>query len=100
MTQTVRVLAALIATASLGAGTSALAEGEPGDRRAQLRERFDTDGDGVISEAERSAARDELRGQRESLLEQHDKDGDGRLSPAEREEAGLPRGPRGWRRSR
>ena len=52
-----------------------------------------------LAEAERSAARDQLRREREGLLEDYDKDGDGRLSPAEREEAGLPQRPRRWRRS-
>ncbi len=103
MTRSTKLLAALIAITCLGAGTSALAEEGSVDRdarRAQLLERFDTDGDGVISDAERSAARDELRSKRDELLQQYDKDGDGRLSPEEREAAGLPQGPGGWRRSR
>jgi Ca2+-binding EF-hand superfamily protein len=103
MTHSTRLLAILIAAAFLSAKTSALAEGDPGDlsaRRVQLLELFDKDGDGAISEAERAAARDQLRSQRAKLLEQYDKDGDGRLSRAEREEAGLPQAPKGWRPSR
>ena len=96
MTHGIKLLAALTATAVLTLGTSARAEDGRVDRdarRAQLMERFDTDGDGVLSEAERSAARDYLQSRRAELLEQHDKDGDGRLSAAEREEAGLASGP-------
>ncbi len=103
MNHATRLLAAMTATATLGVGTSALADGEPDERaarRAELQERFDTDGDGVVSEAERSAAREQLRGKREELIEQYDEDGDGRLSPDEREAAGLPQRPRGWRRTR
>ena len=95
MTHGTKLLAALTAAAVLTLGTGALAEDGPVDRdaqRRQLMERFDTDGDGVISEAERSAARGYLQSKRAELLEQHDKDGDGRLSADEREEAGLPSG--------
>lgn len=103
MTHAARLLMALIAMACLLAATSALAEDRPAspdERRSQFLERFDTDGDGVLSEAERSAARDELRREHEAWLEKYDKNGDGRLSPSERKEAGLPPGPGVRRRLR
>ncbi len=57
---------------------------EPGRERGRherLLERFDTDGDGELSEAERSSARESRRLKR---LEKYDRDGDGRLSDRER----------------
>jgi len=72
-------------------GNSVFARGDT-DRRAQLLEQFDTDGDGTLSDAERQAAREARRAE---LLEKYDADDDGTLSDAERAaavEAGdLPR---------
>ncbi len=60
--------------------------------RAALVERFDTDGDGELSEAERAGARETIRAQREAkraeiearLLARFDDNGDGELDEAER----------------
>ena len=78
--------------------------------REEMRVRFDTDGDGQLSEEERAAmreARGDGRGERpsrEELLERFDADGDGELSEQERaalrEEMGRRRGPGGERPSR
>lgn len=65
--------------------------GQFGDRQnmmADMLARFDTDGDGELSEEERQAAREAFRADREArrqqwLLEQYDKDGDGVLSAEE-----------------
>ena len=51
-----------------------------GKGRQRLLQRFDKDGDGKLSEAERAAAREA----RQNLLKEFDKDGDGRLSADER----------------
>ena len=64
-------------------GNSVFARGDT-DRRAQLLEQFDTDGDGTLSDAERQAAREARRAE---LLEKYDADDDGTLSDAEREAA-------------
>ena len=50
------------------------------NRRARLLDRFDTDGSGVIDEAEREAARQAVRERRGEF----DADGDGTLSRRER----------------
>jgi Ca2+-binding EF-hand superfamily protein len=64
--------------------------------REEVMRRFDTDGDGELSESEREAMREqfrERRGQRgdpvlrEALLRRYDADGDGELNEAEREVA-------------
>ncbi len=65
--------------------------------REQFMERFDTDGDGVLSEAERAAAREAReaeggrrggpegeRPSREEMMKRFDTDGDGQLSESER----------------
>ncbi|MBT8041956.1 MAG: EF-hand domain-containing protein, partial [Pontiella sp.] len=71
-----------------------------GDRptRGQFMERFDTDGDGVLSEAERAAAQEARESQggrrggpdgerpsRDEAMKRFDTDGDGQLSESERE---------------
>lgn len=69
----------------------AAAKGErPGFDRAEFMKKFDKDGDGQLSDAERTAAREEFaknqggRGNfREELLKRFDKDGDGKLSEEE-----------------
>jgi Ca2+-binding EF-hand superfamily protein len=58
-------------------------EGNAEGPRAQMRECLDTDGDGVISEEERQAARDRAR---QKLLERFDADGDGVLAGEELDE--------------
>lgn len=73
--------------------------GDREQRRAEILEQFDTDGDGQLSEAERQAARESgafsgrsgKRGRggkrRQEILEEFDADGDGQLSEAERQAA-------------
>ena len=79
----------------------------PGDGKARLLERFDTDGDGQLSESERAAAQEARGGRGDEdmaarhveILEQFDVDRDGRLNDSERtalRESGMtPRGGRG-----
>ena len=64
----------------LGAGAVALADDEPAareERRAEILERYDADGDGRLSQEERRAARERRR------LERWDTDGDGEMSEEE-----------------
>ncbi|MDP6634753.1 MAG: hypothetical protein QGG42_07640 [Phycisphaerae bacterium] len=68
------------ANRALAAGRFARAGGMEG-RRATFMAKWDKDGDGKLSEAERNAMRDEFR-KRE--IERYDKDGDGKLSDEER----------------
>lgn len=60
----------------------------PGIGKAAMLERFDTDGDGQLSEAERATAKESFKAQREQmkarLLERFDDNGDGELDEAER----------------
>ncbi|MEM9529497.1 MAG: hypothetical protein AAGA23_01125 [Pseudomonadota bacterium] len=106
----------------LGLLLSLGAAAQSDDRRARMLERFDTDGDGQLSESEREAAREaarEARGQngrrggdfearRAEILGEFDTDGDGQLNETEREalrESGKFRrggrgGPEGRRRGR
>lgn len=63
--------------------------------REQVLERFDTDGDGQLSEEERDALREQMRDRRRSgdpairqiMMRRYDADGDGQLSETEREAA-------------
>jgi len=79
-----------------------------GDRRERALERWDTNGDGEISQQERDAAKAEVEEKRAAVLEQYDENGDGKLDREERQaarEAGdLPdregRGRRGGGRHR
>lgn len=102
----------------LGLLVSLGAAAQSDDRRARMLERFDTDGDGQLSDSERVAAR-EARGQngrrgadsearRAEILGEFDADGDGQLNESERQalrESGKYRrggrgGPEGRRRGR
>jgi Ca2+-binding EF-hand superfamily protein len=104
ISQTVLLLAVLSSTSAFAQGPRG---GKPPRNDARLIERFDTDGDGSLSEEERKAAREQMQGQRpprgdrkvpphggpkdperhKRMLERFDKDGDGELSEEEREEA-------------
>ncbi|MEO0631734.1 MAG: dockerin type I domain-containing protein, partial [Planctomycetota bacterium] len=65
-------------------------KGQKGPRlsKAAMLERFDTDGDGELSEAERATAKETFKAKREQmkarLLERFDDNGDGELDEAER----------------
>jgi hypothetical protein len=63
--------------------------------REQMMQRFDTDGDGQLSESERTALQEEMgkrkgghpggeRPSREEVMKRFDADGDGQLSESER----------------
>ena len=64
--------------------------------RQQMLEKYDSDGDGKLSESERAALPEGLRQKpgnrqdRQQMLEKYDSDGDGKLSESER--AALPEG--------
>ncbi|MGJ3243287.1 MAG: EF-hand domain-containing protein [Opitutales bacterium] len=95
-------------------------ERDPVAMRQAVLERFDADGDGLLSPGERAAARQAAEDRRQAFLDRFDAngdglvdgdertavreamqawheaadtDGDGRLSPAEREAAGVPPAP-------
>ena len=70
---------------------------DPASRKAEMLKKFDTDGDGKLSDAERTALRIEMQNrpggkerkqwtpeQRAEMLKKFDTDGDGKLSDAER----------------
>jgi hypothetical protein len=52
-----------------------------------LTQRFDADGDGILSESEREGARASREAMHRKAMEQFDADGDGVLSETERERA-------------
>lgn len=74
-----------------GAGPGPKRQGPPPKR---MLERFDADGDGMLSEAERETARKEHQARKAEMLKDYDADGDGTLSKQERakvrEELGPP----------
>lgn len=86
----------LILAAALGlalAGTVAAQNQNQGPRhrghpgaalRARLLERFDTDGDGKLSEAERAAAKAQFPELSQAIIAMLDTDGDGKVSEAEK----------------
>ena len=59
----------------------------PGIGKAAMLERFDADGDGELSEAERATAKESFKAKREQmkarLLERFDANGDGEHTPAD-----------------
>ncbi|MEO1534994.1 MAG: hypothetical protein AAFS11_05480 [Planctomycetota bacterium] len=79
-------------------------KGRKGPRlsKAAMLERFDTDGDGELSEAERAGAKETLKAERDAkreqmkarLLERFDDNGDGELDEAERAVLRETLGPR------
>ncbi|MFD2158047.1 EF-hand domain-containing protein [Rubritalea tangerina] len=56
-------------------------------RRAHIIEKFDTDGDGKLSEEERKAAREAMEARKAEFIAKHDTDGDGKLSDEEKKAA-------------
>ena len=73
---------------------------DPASRKAEMLKNFDTDGDGKLSDAERTALRTEMQNrrggkerkqwspeQRAEMLKKFDTDGDGELSQEERNAA-------------
>jgi Ca2+-binding EF-hand superfamily protein len=68
------------------AGGMATTWAEPGSAPARLTwflKLFDADGNGVLDEEERQAAKEYLRKKREEVIAEWDKDGDGKLSGKE-----------------
>ena len=55
-------------------------EGKRFPNREQMIKKFDKDGDGKLSEEERAAVREEMKGRKGELLAKFDKDGDGELN--------------------
>lgn len=59
----------------------------PGPPPKALLEKFDTDGDGKLSEQEREAVRAAMEEKRAAIIAKFDKDGDGKLNKEERDAA-------------
>ncbi|MFM7182006.1 MAG: hypothetical protein ACKO2G_11160 [Verrucomicrobiales bacterium] len=59
----------------------------PGGPPKALLEKFDTDGDGKLSEQEREAAKAAMEEKRAAIIAKYDKDGDGKLNEEERKAA-------------
>lgn len=74
--------------AMLGTCTFAAAQEKPErpkrDLPPQLLKKFDKDGDGKLSDEERTAMRTEMEAKRAEDMKKFDTDGDGKLSPDER----------------
>jgi hypothetical protein len=72
-------------------GDGVVTDAERDAARAEWKEliatHFDTNGDGVISDAERKAGRARIEKRRKALRAKYDADGDGRLDEAERKVA-------------
>jgi Ca2+-binding EF-hand superfamily protein len=78
---------------SLKSGGVASADGDKADKgerpdRKERIKKFDTDGDGQLSETEREAMRN---ARRDEMMKRIDTDGDGKISPEEREAAQAER---------
>lgn len=52
--------------------------------RDEIIKRFDSDGDGKLSLAERSTMRKKMQGRKKELIQKFDADGDGKLNDEER----------------
>ena len=59
----------------------------PGGPPKAFLEKFDTDGDGKLSEQEREAAKAAMEEKRDAFIAKYDKDGDGKLNEEERKAA-------------
>ncbi len=90
----------LFATLAALVGTCMIASAQDGPKRpkrphgpppAEVLEKFDKDGDGKLSNDERSAMREAMKAKseerRKAMLAKFDADGDGKLSKEEREKA-------------
>ena len=62
------------------AGSSAAQTTQPNQTGEQLKAKYDTNGDGVLDENEKAAAK-------QDLIKKFDTDGDGQLSDAEKDQA-------------
>ena len=87
----IRILWLISTAAALVIASAAQAQDDPTDReqrRAEIREQYDANGDGVLSVDERRALHDardgRQRGKKKRRLEHFDTDGDGQLSESER----------------
>jgi Ca2+-binding EF-hand superfamily protein len=97
----IRLLYMVIAAAALlFAGVAQAQDDQPDrdERRARALEKYDSDGDGVLSDGERDALHDARKGRhgekKGRRLERFDTDGDGQLSDSERTAAREKRGDR------
>ncbi len=84
-----KILAMLaIATLTLQAAEGAAGAGKHrGEFKQALLEKFDADKDGKLSEAERAAAKGQVRERLQEAKEKFDADHDGKLSDSERDAA-------------
>lgn len=83
-------LGVLIGTCSFAAAQDAKPPQRPQRQMPpEMLKKFDTDGDGKLSESEMTAMQAEMKAMREKreaeLIAKYDKDGDGKLSPEERQ---------------
>lgn len=107
-----RALAVVCVMLLAGFSFSAMAQAAPakgagGDRKAQMMKRFDTNGDGQLSPAEKQAAMAARGGKpgagnqgaggdrKAQMMKRFDANGDGQLSPAEKQAAMASRGAAG-----
>lgn len=97
----IRLLSLAIAASALlftGVAQAQDDQSDRGERRARTLEKYDSDGDGVLSDGERDALHEARKGRhggkRGRRLERFDTDGDGQLSDSERTAAREKRGDR------
>lgn len=76
-------LAAMIATCSFASAQDTPKKGPKGPPPEMVKE-FDKDGDGKLSDEEKSAMKTAMDAKKKAILEKYDADKDGKLSPEER----------------